>query len=1272
MKKQIIILMILALVGLITAQVPRTINYQGKLTDPAGIAVLGDVDIVFRLFDVETGGAALWTESHTGASAVNVTNGLFDVTLGESSLMDALLFGVSYWIELEVEGEILSPREKLSAVPYSHRAVYADTAEHLAGGVHWTLSGTNIYNTNTGNVGIGTSSPHESAKLDVTSTEEGILVPRMTTAERDAIGSPAEALLVFNTETKCFNVRKFSAWWEICGDCTPAPTIANAGADQLGISGTSTTLAGNTPVEGTGLWTIVSGSGGAITTPTSPTSEFTGVSGNSYTLRWTITNECGSSWDEVNISFAGSGLWEYCPNDLEFLFVAGTENQGGDYCYDIAKIREDCAILATGSTNNWGSGGSDIMIVAVDSAGTFLWANTIGGSGDEGGGYIDTTSDGGYVIGGSTKSWGTATSDLMLVKFNSSHSVMWTSVVGTAAFDVSAIGMDIAPDGSFYIGGQISADWDGFITKLDASGNHLWSRRLASNPSAPFGMETFTDIIATQDGGCVVTARSWSYSMNPTTVGQCLIEKFSSSGTLEWAIIIGHGASGLANLDGESICQTVSGDYIISAFTYDTYNPVLLKLSSSGALIWAKSFGGSGFSIVSKIIVASDGGFLGAGGSGVWHPNLKTSRTYWKFNSSGNVEWTVTDNDISDGHINPWDSALMSNVFEVPNGFLTSSSSHLHTDAYSETNFCVEMVKTGGLACHMNLVTDSSADATVVVSDVTATVQANIQIITPSMSSPAVTPVSQSIDYWLDCVECDPPPTTANAGPDQIDVSGTSTTLAGNTPVEGTGLWTIVSGSGGAITTPTSPTSEFTGVAGNSYILEWAITNVCGSSTDSVTISFEAPVDPYPCIAKLFGGPGLDAIQFSWEVSNIILTSDGGYAIAGVTDSWGWGGTDAWIVKLDASGAIQWQYAFGDANYETPYCIIQTSDGGYAITGVFNAPYGTFNGGELWVLKLDASGTASWQKRYDGTSYMDRGHSIIQTSDGGYAVAGVYNLGSASPGGDAWVLKLNSSGDIQWQKRYGGTYEDVATSIAQNGGGDFIVAGKTSSYAAGVYDVWVLKLNGANGNIIWQNAYGTADVEQAIEMTKTSDGCYVIIGRFENSPRKCLLMKIDDDGAIVWQKCITDDVNDYHGQSVVQTSDGGYAVVGFGVADGMSYQFLVNRLDGSGNHIWQKHYGLSSPTSLDMAVSVVQTSTGYFAVGGTAGSVSNYDIMFLKIAPDGSGPDCTNTQTRIVRDISLGVVASTSAATTTAATEYYSPPLRTSTSATVSDACVCP
>lgn len=217
--KLIAIIMLISVLGLL-AEPPRTLTYQGKLTDVGGIAITGTVDITFKIFNVASGGTALWTEAHT---SVPVTNGLFDVTLGESTPMD-IDFDEQYWIELTVGTEPLSPREKMAAVPYAHRAVYADD-----GPTNWTLSGDDIYNNNSGNVGIGTSSPDASAILDVFSTDSGILYPRMTTAQRDAISSPATSLLIYNTTTECIETYIGGEWQEVwcegglptsVGDCS--------------------------------------------------------------------------------------------------------------------------------------------------------------------------------------------------------------------------------------------------------------------------------------------------------------------------------------------------------------------------------------------------------------------------------------------------------------------------------------------------------------------------------------------------------------------------------------------------------------------------------------------------------------------------------------------------------------------------------------------------------------------------------------------------------------------------------------------------------------------------------------------------------------------------------------------------------------------------------------------------------------------------------------------------------------------------------------------
>ncbi|MGC9314333.1 MAG: hypothetical protein ACP5G4_01760, partial [bacterium] len=169
MKKfAISFILIICLVSIAMA-VPRTMNYQGKLADPSGVAINADLDMTFRIYSTETGGSALWTETHSGAFQIEVVKGLFDVELGSLTPID-LDFSTDYWLELVVAGELLTPRQKLSTVGYAFRAAIADSVAGggSGGSSNWTLSGTDIYNNNTGNVGVGTASPVE--KLHVMGT----------------------------------------------------------------------------------------------------------------------------------------------------------------------------------------------------------------------------------------------------------------------------------------------------------------------------------------------------------------------------------------------------------------------------------------------------------------------------------------------------------------------------------------------------------------------------------------------------------------------------------------------------------------------------------------------------------------------------------------------------------------------------------------------------------------------------------------------------------------------------------------------------------------------------------------------------------------------------------------------------------------------------------------------------------------------------------------------------------------------------------------------
>lgn len=203
---------------------------------------------------------------------------------------------------------------------------------------------------------------------------------------------------------------------------------------------------------------------------------------------------------------------------------------------------------------------------------------------------------------------------------------------------------------------------------------------------------------------------------------------------------------------------------------------------------------------------------------------------------------------------------------------------------------------------------------------------------------------------------------------------------------------------------------------------------------------------------KAYGGPGNDT------GSEIRTTSDGGFIVGGQTESFGAGGTDFWVLKLDPDGNVQWQKTFGGASFDQVNSVRMTSDEGFIVAGATDSFGAGFN--DIWILKLDPTGNIQWQKTYGGSA-SERAE-IRTTSDGGFIVAGQ----TASFGAgllDFWVFKLNSAGNIQWQKTYGGIGFEVFTTVIASSGG-FLIGGSTDSFGAANSDAWVLKLD-ASGDI---------------------------------------------------------------------------------------------------------------------------------------------------------------------------------------------------------------
>ena len=239
---------------------------------------------------------------------------------------------------------------------------------------------------------------------------------------------------------------------------------------------------------------------------------------------------------------------------------------------------------------------------------------------------------------------------------------------------------------------------------------------------------------------------------------------------------------------------------------------------------------------------------------------------------------------------------------------------------------------------------------------------------------------------------------------------------------------------------------------------------------------------------KTYGGTGNDRV---WSA---VQTADGGYAIAGYTTSFGAGGDDVWLVKTDSAGDALWNHTYGGKGNDVAFSVVQTTDGGYALAGDTTS----FGAGswDFWLVKTDSTGNMVWNKTYDRTS-QDWVWSVVQTSDGGYALAGASGSSSNAGLSDFWLVKTDSSGDMLWNQAYGGVNFDRGYSVVQTVDGGYIVAGETSSFGAGDSDVWLVKTDSI-GNMVWNKTYGGANPDWARSVVQTSDGGYAIAGMTES------------------------------------------------------------------------------------------------------------------------------------------------------------------------------
>ncbi len=307
---------------------------------------------------------------------------------------------------------------------------------------------------------------------------------------------------------------------------------------------------------------------------------------------------------------------------------------------------------------------------------------------------------------------------------------------------------------------------------------------------------------------------------------------------------------------------------------------------------------------------------------------------------------------------------------------------------------------------------------------------------------------------------------------------------------------------------------------------------------------------------------------------SIQQTTDGGYIVVGDTDSedgdvianhFDFAIPDVWIVKLSEVGAIEWQKTLGGNEDDYAYSIQQTTDGGYIVTGTTGSNDGDVSGNhgwlDVWVIKLSGSGTIEWQKTFGGTD-GEKSQSIQQTTDGGYIIVGFTysndgDLTSHSGMADIWVIKLSSSGTLEWQKTYGGTYDEEAYCIRQTSDGGYIFGGFTGSMDGDLighqanYDAWVVKISDT-GTLEWQKTFGGNLFDRINSIIQIANGDYIVAGITSSHDGDVIglhgnsdawVVKISNLGLIKWQRAIGGSGYD-EAQSIQETADGGYIMAG--------------------------------------------------------------------------------------------------------------------------------
>lgn len=407
------------------------------------------------------------------------------------------------------------------------------------------------------------------------------------------------------------------------------------------------------------------------------------------------------------------------------------------------------------------------------------------------------------------------------------------------------------------------------------------------------------------------------------------------------------------------------------------------------------------------------------------------------------------------------------------------------------------------------------------------------------------------------------------------------------------------------------------------------------------TLSYQAAAQlPTKLWDRTLGSTGDD------QLSRVQPTADGGYIMGGFSGGGvsgqktqaSQGGYDYWVIKVDANGQKQWDRRFGGTSDDFLRDLRPTADGGYLLGGESTSGVsgdktqasqgGPANAPDYWIVKLDASGQKQWDRSFGGSGY-EYLHGVQQTADGGYIVGGQSdspasgNKTQGSINADYWVVKLDATGQKQWDKTIGSASNDYLRSLQQTTDGGYVLAGYAdaavpsgdkSQPSRGGYDYWVVKLDAA-GQKQWDRTVGGPTTEILNTVCQTADGGYMVAGTSQSGVggdktqpsvwgADYWIVKLDATGDVRWDRTFGSESHDDM-TCVLPTADGGYLLGGFSSAGisgaksqasiGNSYDYWLVKTNADGTKLWDRTYG---GTDSDYLRTLLQTPAGDYLLGG--------------------------------------------------------------------------